>query len=203
MKLTIAIVLACAGIAHAEPVPVAVGVNLPFGWAGGHSLAGSVSVGLTEHQAIRANVASYEDRALVSDVVAIAMGGDGDEATRSGRTTDLGLGWTLYPDGLWQGFTVELGGLYRHRNLKVEDDFASPASRATRTETFGGRALVGWSWLLYGRVTISAAVGVSVGHESGTETTNEDLHGMPMTTDVSRVDVEAEAFVRIGVAFGG
>ncbi len=42
---------------------------------------------------------------------------------------------------------------------------------------------------------------MSVGYETGTETTNDELERMEMTRDVGRVEVGAEGFMRIGVAF--
>lgn len=201
--IRILLVVALVNPAHADPekTPVTVGVNLPFGWPSARSFGASVGVGITEHQAIRANVASYESTEAIAIAVALVAGGDGDEASRSGRTTDVGLAWTYFPRAVFDGFSVELGGLMRRPDLQVDDQFANPPSLGTHTTTLAGRALIGWSWT--GRhMFVSASAGLSVGRESGTETKGDDLNNkMSVTTSVHRLDVEAEAIVRVGIAF--
>ncbi len=178
---------------------MAIGVNTPFGWGQG-SIAASVSVGITEHQAIRGNVASWVHDNALGEAIAVLSDGEGGEGS-IGRTTDVGIGWTYFPDRLWSGFSVELGALYRHRDTTTLDDNASPAMLATRTGTAAGRALVGWSWLFYGHICASIAVGLSAGRESGTQTGSDDTGRMPVTTAVDRMAVSAEGFARIGFAF--
>jgi hypothetical protein len=199
---SLAILALLAGIARADVPEVAVAVNAPFRWVGGDAVAVSGYVGLTERQALRLNVASYTPSAALGDAISIAMGGDGDEASRSGRITDVGAGWMFFPDGLWHGFTIELGALVRARSTHSYDDNASPAIVDTDTRTLAGRALVGWSWTIGAHVFISAQAGLSAGWATGHETTSSDQIGaMAMTVPVSRSEVAAEGFVRIGARF--
>lgn len=176
-----------------------VSVNAPLWWLAGKSYAGSVGWGWG-HNAIRINLAHYNSDSDV-DAAAVALFGAEDEAIRSGDTTDVGIGWMLFPRRLWGGPTFEIGALGRFRDTSIYDDFAEPQRVETHTMTLGGRGLVGWSWLFGDHFFVSAAVGLSVGHESGTERIESDPDIME-TSDVSRVNVAPEGFLRIGLAWG-
>jgi hypothetical protein len=173
----------------------AIAVNFPYGWLGGKSLAGSFYAGVTDHLAIRANVASYEAGSS-------ATGGlFAGEAEYSGRTLDLGVGAIHYSNGLWDGFTMEGGVLRRARDVRVTDQYAAAYTTSTDTATYGVRALFGWSFLIKNRVFIAAAVGGSAGVERGTETTENERGEMKTSQDVDRSDISFEGYVRFGAAF--
>lgn len=183
-------------------LPIAVGVNFPAGWLGGKSVAASLYVGVTSTDAIRANFARYENTAsLVGDVLSVASGGDGSEASHGGHITDLSVGLVHYSRALWDGLTLEAGALRRARDTQVFDDFASPASVDTTSTTYAGRALIGWSWLVHQHLFISFAVGGSVGIERGTERTANGLGQMQETVKVDRSAASPEAYLRFGGAF--
>jgi hypothetical protein len=205
--LALAIVIAAAVPAHAEgpdEQPLAIAVNPPFRWPGADAVAASGYARLTEHQVLRINASSYDFNGNpAGDLIAILAGGDGDEASHSGRVTDVGAGWMYFPRRRWSGITFELGILRRARAIRVEDEFAADEIVETDTDTWAGRGLVGWSWLIDHRIMISVAGGVSVGYELGHEiVTPSSFDPMPTRRGVRRTDVAGEAFMRIGVAFG-
>jgi hypothetical protein len=176
----------------------ALGVNSPTGWLR-HNLGVSLSVGLGEHTALRANVARYDAESLLP----IFVIGDG-LPSRSGRFIDGGLGWVWYPRRLWSGPLVELGAVLRDRRDRVsheDDDLVK-----TRSNALTGRALVGWSWQAPHRIVVATAAGLSTGYEIGTEIVSPHSTGsqskMSTTSDVSRAFVSLETYVRIGFAFG-
>jgi hypothetical protein len=57
--------------------------------------------------------------------------------------------------------------------------------------------------LIDSQLFVSVAGGISVGHETGSESTteNEFPTPMPTTQDVSRTRVGGEGFIRLGAAF--
>ncbi len=184
------------------PRRFALAVNLPLGWIGGRSVSGSFYAGISNTDAIRVNVASYANTAsVVGELIDAALGGDGEEATRSGRTLDLGVGLVHYSRALWDGFTLEAGALRRARNIGITSEFASSYRVSTDTTTYAGRALIGWSWLIQKRVFVAAAVGGSAGIETGTENSENDRGEMMKTTKVDRSDVSFEGYLRFGGAF--
>jgi hypothetical protein len=184
-------------------VPVAIGVNVPLGWKDASSIAGSLYVGVSKRLALRGNVASYDYHGgMLNDVGAAIVQAD-DEASTKGRITDVGVGVVHYGNRLWDGFTVEAGLLRRSKDISSADEFATPAYVATETATYSARALVGYSWLIHDHFFVSFALGMSGGHESGTETTKMDTYtSAPSTTrSVSRWDASPEGYLRIGGAF--
>jgi hypothetical protein len=187
--------------ALAEP-EVAIGVNLPTGWKDANSVAGSLSVGVTERLAIRANVASWTYHgSMFADAVAGALQVE-NEASTGGRITDVGAGVVHYGNRVWDGFMVEAGLLRRAKDISTEDEFAAPEYVATRTTTYSARALVGYSWLVADHFFVAFALGMSGGHEAGSETTRMNSYGAPETTrSVSRWDATPEGYLRIGGAF--
>ena len=184
-------------------VPVAIGVNVPLGWMDGSSIAGSLYVGLTKRLALRGNVASYDYSGGMLNGVGAAIVQADDEASTHGRITDIGVGVVHYGNRLWDGFTVEAGLLRRGQDISSQDELATPAYVATDTTTYSVRGLVGYSWLIKDHFFVSFALGMSGGHESGTETTKMDTYSSaPSTTkSVSRWEATPEGYLRIGGAF--
>ena len=187
----------------ASHVSVALGTNLPFLWKDGDTLAASLYVGVSERSALRVNVASYKNhQPVASDAIgAILFGGEGSEASHSGRTTDLGIGWVYYPRSLWDGLLFEAGALRRARDVSVYDSNRTPERVTTTTTVYAARALIGWSWLLGRHVFVATGVGLSVGHESGAEIFETDYNQMTTRESVSRISVTGEAYLRMGAAF--
>ena len=179
-----------------------ISTNLPLMWKDATSIAGSVHVGLSRRHAIRANVASYENygSGIAADGLVGLFGGE-NEASFTGRTTDVGLSWVFYPDHLWSGWTLELGALRRARDITVDDENRTPQRIETNTTTYAVRAMLGWTWLIQRRLFIAAGAGVSVGREAGTEVMSSDFDRMTTRTSVARRDVTAEGYLRFGVAF--
>lgn len=176
--------------------------NLPVGWIDAKSIGASAYVGVTDHVAVRLNVASYKyDSSKAAEIAAGLFGGDGPEGSDGGRITDLGVGIVQYSRGLWDGFTMEAGALRRARDTFSHDEFAQYASVDTDTTTYAGRALFGWSWLVQKRVFIAAAIGGSAGIETGTEVTANSSGEMKMTSAVDRSDLALEGYLRFGGAF--
>jgi hypothetical protein len=184
-------------------VPVALGTNLPFLWKDADTLAASLYVGMSQHHAIRANIASYKSHGpVVTDVIgAILFDSDGSESSHGGRTTDVGISWVYYPRSLWDGLLLEAGALRRARDVSVHDSNRTPEHVTTITTVYAARAMIGWSWLLGRHVFVATGVGVSVGHESGAEILETEYPQMTTHDSVSRVDVAGEAYLRIGAAF--
>lgn len=184
-------------------LPVQIAINFPGMWDLG-SVGGSVYAGVTEHVALRFNVATWHPMSLgLGDTLSIASGDDdGSDAKRTGRIIDTGVGAVFYPRALWDGLTLEVGALRRARDTTVENIDASPDTVTTRTSAYSARVLVGWSWLIHRRFVLSWAVGGSAGYESGTETSHDRFDPMPATTrDVGRSTTSREAYLRFGGAF--
>lgn len=180
-------------------LPIAFGVSSPQGWLH-RSFGGSAYIALGPHHALRGNLAYYENAEPLLSVLAIALGGD--IASHTGRINDAGAALVWYPRRVWDGFTLEAGVLRRGRRTRVEAEFADVIK--TRSTTYAGRAMIGWSWLYAGRVFIAISAGVSVGREVGEETAFPEFpSGMSTTTSVTRPQVDAESYLRIGFAFGG
>jgi hypothetical protein len=91
--------------------------------------------------------------------------------------------------------------LIRDKQKNVTDEFASPEIVMTDTTTFAARGHIGWSWLVGNHYFIQAALGASMGYETGRETIGSVLDPGRMTHDVSRVATSAEGFFRIGGTF--
>src|SRR5262249_19686067 len=98
---------------HDLVIPIAAGVNAPWGWAVG-SFGASLSVGFEHHHAVRANFATYKfDDAL--EIAGEVLAGEEGDTARAGRLYDYGLSYVWYPRRLWDGLTVEAGMLVRDR----------------------------------------------------------------------------------------
>jgi hypothetical protein len=186
----------------AKPPPVehrfAIAVSSPLGWLT-KSFAASAYVALDRHHALRGNVAFYPNTGGPLAIVARLEGG----TSHSGRFRDAGAAWVWYPRRAWDGFTFEAGVLARERNTRRAAEFDDITKVASIT--YAGRAMIGWSWLFRDRVFLSIAAGLSVGRETGTETITPDDGSATMTTTrpLDRMQVDGEAYLRIGLAFGG
>lgn len=187
----------------ADDHPYVLAINEPFGWSSGFAIAGSGYVGLTAHQALRLNVASYEYNGnLAGDLIGIFLfGSDGSEAVHRGRLLDVSAGWMYFPRKLWDGPTFEAAILHRSvdTTLDNEDELVDRDG-----QTYGARALVGWSWLIKNRVVISFAMGASKGYTFGTETTTPWYREprMATTARLGEWTTGFEGYVRFGWAFG-
>jgi hypothetical protein len=115
-------------------LPIAIAVNPPFGWSDARALGASIFVGLTPHQTLRLNAAtwSYYNNPAAG-LIAGGAESDGSDGVFRGRTTDVGVGWQYYPRRAWDGFFTELGALYRRRDVSVADDAAPIYYIATNT----------------------------------------------------------------------
>lgn len=187
-----------------ETSRIAIGTNIPL--RGLDALAGSLYVGLSEHHAVRGNLARYPFGPNAAGELFVGLAsGEGSEGSYSGTITDLGAAWSYFPRRVLDGFFVEAGLLARLRDHRVVDDYAPDAIVETDTRTAAARATIGWSWLIDGHVFVSLAVGVSAGYERGRERTATHSYP-PMEIDytsraVSRTAIEPEGFLRIGGAF--
>jgi hypothetical protein len=210
LGLFLLLIAAATGPAHAESAPsvieraptgpFAIAVNTPLLW--NYSFAASGWVGWNDHHAIRANVARYRSPGWMI-IPAKLDADDGPWDADFGHTTDLGLGWVYYPRRVLDGATLEAGVLCRIRRLRSRLDENNVAHEERDTGTYGGRLLAGWTWRLSDLFFLSAAVGASVGYERGTEkTSNYGADPMTMHRRVSRADVAAEGYLRIGASFG-
>ena len=176
-------------------VPIALGVNAPWAWGSG-SIGGSLYVGVTPHWAVRSNFARYD---AVESLPAQLFG---EGPYHHGGIFDLGLGGVWYPRQLWDGFMLEAGALMRHRDFRVDhDDLSSQPDLAIRSQTYAARAMMGWSWSPFRTVFLAVAVGASAGLEHGKETAIPE-RGMTTTSQVDRLQIDLETYVRFGFAFG-
>jgi hypothetical protein len=181
------------------PLTAAIAVNPPVGWDGS-AVAASAYLGVARHHALRLNVARYAHRAnIAGELIAIADGGDGDEAYRIGSTFDIGIGYQYFPRRIYDGLSLEVGVLVRSVDHTTEDEFASPERMVTRGMGVAGRALIGWSWLVADRVFVATAAGAALGYFVGDETRTDTLfEGMETTGSYGRREVSVEGYVRIG-----
>ena len=187
-----------------DKIAVGLAVNPPLRWQNAGAVGVSGYIGFAKQHAIRVNLATYEHNAsAIGDLASLLSGGDGDEGSYSGRTTDIGIGYQHYTRGTFEGCSLEVGMLRRAQDLREEDDFASPSIVETKATGYAGRMMIGWSWLWAERVFLATGVGVSVGRYAGTERTAGSTY-MPQFTskDFVRYETTAEAYLRIGLAFG-
>jgi hypothetical protein len=183
----------------AVDLPVAVGVSSPLGWPYG-TFGASVYVGFGDHIAVRGNLAWYEsDESLLEGATAALA--DGDVGSYSGSFRDAGLAAIWYPRKLWSGLTLEAGVLQRARDTGYQPELADGVK--TKSTTYAGRAMIGWSWPIGRYVFVAIAIGLSAGTETGQETIIPDNPTkMPTTRPVQRTQVDGEGYFRIGLALG-
>lgn len=170
---------------------LAIAVNAPLGWAIG-AWGASAYARFGDHLAVRGNVAAYRNTVPVTEV----FGGTG----YGGSIFDVGIAGVWYPRRAWDGLLLEAGVLRRARDVYVWPELEEKAF--TRSTEYGGRALIGWSWLIREHLFIAIAVGLSAGHESGHDTTMAAPQGPVMTSPVHRWRTDGEWYTRIGWVFG-
>jgi hypothetical protein len=210
--LSLAIVIA-SSTASAEPAPssvptsvrpLALALNLPVAWP--WSLAASAWVGLDNYDAIRVNYARYRGPIWAFIAGSIFSEGleEGDVPPDFGHTTDLSVAWVHYPRRVLDGASFEVGALCRLHRLRDRIDLKNVANEERFTNIYSARVLVGWTWRLSDWWFLAMSVGASSGYERGREKTFVGYTmGMEITKDarVSRGNVAAEAYLRVGVAF--
>jgi hypothetical protein len=197
-------VLATVRSVHAESNPsddrFGVAVSSPLSWTSS-SFAGSLYYAPTRHQVLRLNVASYANQdPLAFQLAALGAEAD-DDATLTGRTTDVGAGWMYFPRRAWRGLFVETGALVRVRRLTDYDSNSYPELQITDTQVIAARALAGWSWRVFDRGFIAIAAGASGGYEWGKAISQADDNSPTVTTRVAKFDPEFECFMRLGATF--
>jgi hypothetical protein len=194
--VVIALTLSTAVANAGEPPRFALAVNNPAMWypytQGGKSLAISGYVGVSEHVAIRANVASYAYNRFANF--------ESLDSYDEGRTTDYGLGVALYSRHRYVGAFAELGGFRRstpsYHDVNYEDD-----AYGWKLE-WAGRVLAGYSWELGDTLWIAAAAGLSVGHETGDDRDYDNVkRDLIAHTHTNRIHAAGEWMFRIGAAF--
>jgi hypothetical protein len=189
-----AVPMAAAPASTEDSPRFAVGLSFPLGWLiGWFGASGYARIG--EHFGVRVNVATWSGGGPGGAAGAIATGFESGHGY-GGRITDLGIGAVVYPRRTLDGPLIEVGGLLRHRNTFEWPDFDPKTT--TRSITYAGRALVGWSWLVRPNVFVAFAVGASWGRESGTARTE----GSDMATAVRRKPTDGESYLRIGILLG-
>lgn len=178
-------------VSEASPPRFALSLNSPLGWAFG-SFGSSGYVRIAGHFAVRANVARWTNGGPVGALIREDDGG--------GSVTDVGIGGVWYPLRAWDGFLIELGALRRARNTYSA---AFGTRVTTRSTTYAGRALLGWSWYFASNVFVAFAVGGSWGRELGKVTSADDGDGgEAMISPLRRKQFAAESYLRFGIAFG-
>jgi hypothetical protein len=188
---------ASAPVAETPSSRFGLAVNAPLGWAA-RSFGVSGYVRLGEHLAVRGNLARYQNSEALKGTIGAFTGNDG--TGYGGTIFDVGIAAVWYPRRMWDGFLLEVGALRRDRDVYVWPE--SESQTFTRSTEYAGRALVGWSWLIRQRAFIAIAAGLSLGAESGNDTTTPDR--MPtITKPVQRSRSDGEGYIRIGVVFGG
>jgi hypothetical protein len=217
MRCLFASILAClafASAAHAQPGGVdapagtpatgiatkvaattrlAIAVNSPFGWlAESMSFGASVYLGFAKNHVIRANVAIYP----YGDLFAF-------ESSFDGLTTDLGASYMYFPRRAFDGFVVEAGFVHRNEDGVEHGPFSDDTTE--KTQLYGGRAMIGWSWMLGHHFFTSVQAGASVGYERGTESACSsfcmDEGDKPHVKRIADRTVSPEAMIRIGASF--
>jgi len=185
-----------------DPHRVAVAVNSPISWAAGGAFAISGYVGLTEHQAIRANLAAYQANYTPAAAGAtFALTGGDNECPPTGTTFDVGAGWVYFPRKLYSGLSLELGALRRSTpNTDLWCEELTPFETTTHTVTYAARAMIGWSWMLGDHAFIALAVGVSSGRERGREDDRQTDESPIETYLVDHWTTSGETYLRFGAA---
>ncbi|MFT3691876.1 MAG: hypothetical protein QM831_01960 [Kofleriaceae bacterium] len=212
------VLLLVAGHAHAdESAPhVALAANNPLYWSDSdshsddHDIAVSAYVGVTQTVAIRASFSTY----TISPRWVQGIG----ECNTNGRFNDESIGVQWYVLGLardwdraralarrFDGLFVE-GDVLRRANPNEDDGCEAIDEMAdvqTHSVWYGGRALVGYTitpLALHRNFFLSIGAGVSIGGETGHETTTPAFGGPSTTVHIDRAAVAPEWLFRIGVA---
>src|SRR5687767_14497391 len=144
-SLAILILASLTTTAAAEkPNNVAIATSAPFVWD--QTLAASVFGGISKHHAFRANIARYSYDSGYVGLGTFKRAFLEDESSYFGHTLDVGLGWVIYPRRVLSGPMLELGALYRSRDLRERNYASDYLHTDTDSRIYAGRALVGWSW---------------------------------------------------------
>jgi hypothetical protein len=176
----------------------AIALNSPLAWTIGW-FGASAYMRLGDHVALRANVATYRYGGPGGVIGGLASAFNDGGTGYGGRILDVGIAGVLYPRRPWDGPLLEVGVLRRGRDVYMWPEFDPRVT--TRSTTYAGRALVGWSWLFGPHMFIAVAAGLSVGREAGRETTMPD-YGDATTKPLRRRQIDGESYLRFGVAFG-
>jgi hypothetical protein len=187
-----------------DPHRIALAVNFPVSWIPSSGLHGSAIgisgwVGLTEHQAIRANLAAYGP-SFHNPVVAVATGAAENECPPRGMVYDAGAAWVYFPRALYSGMSLEVGVLRRSSTQSITlCDLDTYPERDRSSVTYAARAMIGWSWTIGDHAFIATAVGESLGSERGMET-RVDQESMSETVRVAAWPASFETYLRFGAA---
>ena len=194
LRLGFAILLVPA-IALAEPstddgVSFAVATNPPLRWLDRSGAAASAYIGFGRHHAIRLNAATFPYWAFMNLYE--------EDAHHTGRMSDVGIGYQIYPRRLWRGFVAELGVVVRAKQRHVVSD----RERDFVSTNIGGRALIGWSWMISTRGFFAASIGLSITRARGTVVNQLDQPPALTSEPFERTEPEPECYVRFGLTFG-
>ncbi len=175
------------------PARIALAVNPPIRWFTKDTAFGaSLYVGFATHHVVRANVARYP----YGDIFA-------SETSYDGLTTDLGASYMYFPRRAFDGYFVDAGFVHRTEDGTALGPFWEQTSE--KTTFYGGRAMIGWSWLVGDTFFTSLQFGASIGHVRGTredcDTGCMDDGDPPTTTRISTTKLVGEGMIRIGIAF--
>lgn len=169
---------------------VALATNNPIMWVADDDIGVSAYVGVTRSIALRANLATYSIRSIVTRAI--------DECGSDGRYTDESLGAQWYWKQRFDGVFVE-GDVLRRSN--PAEDYACEVDQThTHSTWWGGRVLVGYTATLYRHLFVSIGAGISIGRETGHEVTTSLVDAETMLTHVDRAAAAPEWFFRIGAA---
>jgi hypothetical protein len=174
------------------PPRFALGLSSPVGWPFG-SFGASGYMRIDWHFAVRANIATRTGGGLFGDFI---------EDSPGGKITDYGISGVWYPRRAWDGLLIEVGALLRARNTYASD-FEADTKVTTRSTTYAGRALIGWSWQIASCMFVAVAAGGSWGRESGKATSMDATYrDDTMTSPVRRTQFDGEGYLRFGIVFG-
>ena len=166
---------------------VALSVNPPSSWMLGSAIAGTMSIGVGKHNAVRLNGAWYK-----------ATMGLMDEGDIDGGTTDISIGWQVFPRRVYDGISFEADLVYRRYGAFVAEDSAAPRDdHQDDLDRIAVRGQIAYTVRMHPSF-VSVGAGLSYGYEYGTEV------AMPWdeptrTYDISRMKLSPEGYVRIGV----
>jgi hypothetical protein len=180
------------------------GLAVSGSWDWSRSFGASLYAGFAGHHAIRGNVAAWDHDGSDLNDFFLALSGNGDESSYSGRTFDLGIGYQYFPRRLYDGLSLEAGVLVRSIDQTDDESFFNSRATRTRARAIAGRALIGWSWLFGDRVFLATAVGLSRGRYVGKEEVTAYRNDEPYMTEVEDLSEDRfapEAYFRLGVAF--
>jgi hypothetical protein len=179
-----------------------VAINNPLMWESLTSQAPPAAVGvsgyigLTRHQALRLNYATYEVDNPSAVLSGLTEGGDGSCAYElGGHSDDIGAGWMYFLRERWRGPSLELGAVRKSMRLSYchndGDEFGSETH--TTSTSYVARAMLAWSWLYSDHIFASFGAGGSLGRETGTSNeTGKHFH---------QLAAYPEMYFRLGFAF--